>query len=137
MPSRPTFDDHLLFDVDFDLPRFGGGLLGQFHGQDAVVVLGRDLFGIDCRRKGEGTRELAVGAFDAMVALIGVLFFELAFAGQGQGLVLDAHVDVFELDFGDVGFEDEFVLGFKDVHRGRPGPACARLAEHPGESILK
>src|ERR1035441_10049880 len=59
----------LLLDVDLDLPRFGGGFLGQFHGQDAVVVLGGNLFRIDGLRKGEAARELAVAALDAMVTL--------------------------------------------------------------------
>ena len=63
--------------------------------------------------------------------------FELALAGDGQGLVFDADVDVLQIDIGEVGFEDQFVLGFEDIDGGGPGPIGLRLGEEAGESVFE
>jgi hypothetical protein len=87
---------------------------------------------------GEAAREVAVAALDAVIALAAtVLLFELALAGDGERLVLDADIDVLEIDIRQIGFHHQLVFGFIDVHGGRPGPVGLGLVEHAGESVLE
>jgi hypothetical protein len=66
-----------------------------------------------------------------------VLLFELAFAGDGEGLVLDADIDVLHIDIRQIGLQDQLVFGFVDVDGGRPGPVGLGLGEHAGEGVLE
>ena len=57
------------------------------------------------------------------------LLFEFALAGDGQGLVLDTHVDILQIDIRQVGFQNQLVFGLVDIDGGRPGPVGPRLIE--------
>src|SRR5208283_3423908 len=87
---RPT----LGLDFDFDLARLGGFLLGEGDSQDAVLEGGADFLGIEGIGHAEAALEFAVAAFDPVIAGGGLLLFEFALAGDGQGLVFDADINV-------------------------------------------
>jgi len=127
----------LRLDFDFDLARLGGFLFGKGDAQDAIFEAGNNVLGIESVGHGEAADEAAIAALDAVIALAGLLLLELALAGDGEGLVLDADVDVFGIDIRDVGFEDELVLGLVDVDGGRPGAGSPGLIDHTGESVFE
>ena len=83
---------------DFDLAGLGGFLLGKGHGQHAILEPGADLLGIESVGHGEAADEAAIAALDAVIPFAGFWLFELALAGDGQGLVFDADVDVLLVD---------------------------------------
>jgi hypothetical protein len=72
-----------------------------------------------------------------VIALNCLTFHELALAGDGEGLVFDADIDVLEVDIRDVGFEDEFILGLKDVDGRGPGPVGVGFVEEAGEGVFE
>src|ERR1019366_5072108 len=117
--------DPLHGGFDLDLPRFGGLLFDQGDGEHAVVVGSIDLVCIEGAGNGETAHEIAIAALDAMIALFVAGGGEFAFAGDGEGLVFHSHVDVLGFHVGQVGLDDEFVLGLVDVD-GR-GPRAVRL----------
>src|SRR6516164_292370 len=123
----PGYWHTLLLDFNFDLPRLGSFLFEQGDAEYTVAVGSVDVIGVEGVGYGETAHEVAVATLDAMVALDGVLLFELALAGDREGLVFDADVDVFEFDIRQVGFEDEFVLGLVDIDGGRPRPVGLRF----------
>ena len=89
--------------------------LGSVTVRTPFLKAGIDLVGIERVGHGETAYEVAVAALDPVIPLVVALVFELAFAGDGQGLVFDAYVDVLGVYVGEVGFDDEFVLGLVDV----------------------
>src|SRR5664280_151462 len=122
--------------LDLDLPRFGGLLLGERDGEHAILVGGIDLIGIERVGHGETAHEIAIAALDAMIALFVARGFEFALAGDGEGLVFHSHVDVLGVDVGQIGLDDEFVLGFIDIDGGRPRAIGLRLGEEAGEGVF-
>ena len=58
-------------------------------------------------------------------------------AGEGQGLVFHADVEVLQFDFGEVGLEDQFVLGLIDIDGRRPGTVGLGFVEEAGEGVLE
>ena len=90
---------------DLDLLRLGFGFLGQADLQHALIVIGLDVFVVDGCRKREGASETAILALDPAIVLFFLFLLELAFAMNGQRVVLDADVDVFLVDAGDFDFE--------------------------------
>src|SRR5437762_12318673 len=105
----------LAFDFDFHLSRLGSLLLGQGDGENAVLEFRSYLFRVDGGRHGETASERAVAALNPMIALYRVILLEFALALEGEGLVFHADFDVLELDVGEIGFENQLVLGFIDV----------------------
>src|SRR5262245_29417040 len=95
---------------DLYLSRLSGFALGQGDSQHAVLEDGCDVPRIEGVWHREAAREIAVPALDAVVAFARLLFFELALSREGQGLVFDADIDIFLIDFRQVGLEDELVL---------------------------
>ncbi len=126
--SAAAYCDFLAASLNrhFHLAGFGGLFLRQRDGQDAILIIGLNFLGVHRRRNGKAADEFAVAAFDAVVALDVLVLFEFALAAQGQGLVFDADVDVFDFDVGQVGLQGQGVFGFEDIDGGRPGPVrCA------------
>src|SRR5690606_36763280 len=68
----------------------------------------------------ETAREAAVEALDAVLFIVLLFFLELALAAQAQLPTLDANLDVFALDPGQLGLDQIGLRGFTDVHRRRP-----------------
>ena len=64
-------------------------------------------------------------------------FWNLRLTGEGQGLVFHADVDVVLFNLGEVGFEDEFVLGLVDIDGRGPGPVGLGFIEHAGEGVFE
>src|SRR5271168_2258116 len=60
-----------LLDFDFDLAGLGRFLLGERDRQDAILIIGADLVALHGGGKRESADEVAVAAFNAVVALHG------------------------------------------------------------------
>jgi len=123
--------------LDLDLARLGGLFLREGHGQDAVLELGAHIVGIEALGYGEAAGKSAVAAFDAMEAFVLLFLFELSVTGDGEGLVFDVDVDVGGVDFGEVGFEDEFVLGLIDIDGRGPGALGSGFIGKTVEGVLE
>src|ERR1017187_2242473 len=128
--------DPLHGGFDLDLPRFGGLLFDEGDGKHAVVVGSIDLVGIERVGYGETADEIAVAALDAMIALFVGRGGEFAFAGDGEGLVFHSHVDVLGFHVGQIGLEDEFVLGLIDVDGRCPRAVRLGLGKEPAEGAF-
>ena len=72
-----------------------------------------------------------------MVAANGRVLFELAFAGDRKCLILNAHVDVLQIDVRQIGLQNQFVFRLIDIDGRRPGPIGLRLGEHTGEGVFE
>src|SRR6266446_2944154 len=81
------------FYFNFHLAWFGGLLLRQGHGENAVLELSPDLIGVDRGRHRETASERAIAALNSMITPHGLVFLEFALAIQGEGLVLHADFD--------------------------------------------
>jgi hypothetical protein len=81
-------------DVDLDLLWLGFGLLGQLHLQNALVVVRRHGFGVYRVRQREGSGEGTISPLNATVVLFLLFLLKFALAVDGQGVVLDANIDV-------------------------------------------
>src|SRR5206468_3605288 len=73
---------------------------------------------------GEGT----IRALHAQVVLFVYFFLELALTANRQDIVLHTDVQILWIDVRQVGFNHQLVLGFIDVHCGRPGSEAGFLA---------
>src|SRR5665213_732303 len=101
---------YLLFDRDRDLLRLGLLGLRQGDGQDAIVVGGRDLVGVNLGRQAdramkaaqESLRTIGVGGLEFLV-----LF---AFAGDNQKAIVKIDVDVLLFHAGQFGADRYGVL---------------------------
>src|ERR1039457_3727987 len=129
--------DPLHCGFDLDLPRFGGLLFDEGDGKHAVVVGSIDLVGIERVGYGETANEIAVAALDAMIALFVGRGCEFAFASDGERLVFHSPVDVLGFHVGQIGLEDEFVLGLIDVDGRGPRAVGLRLGEEAREGAFE
>src|SRR5712664_316602 len=102
-------------DVYLDLLGLGFLALGEAERQHAIVIVG--LYGV--RLYGVGQREAAaeraIGALDAQIVVLVRLGVELAFAANGEDVVLHTDVQVLRIHIRQVGLNDQFMLGFVDV----------------------
>src|SRR5438046_5662902 len=96
---------------DLYLARLSGLLLGKGDGKHAVLVRGADVFRVERVGHRKAAREVAVVAFDAVIAVTGILLLELALARNGEGLIFDAYIDILEIDIRQIGLEDQLVPG--------------------------
>src|SRR6185312_4942855 len=126
-----------LLNGDLDLTGFGGLLLGEGDGQDAVFVLRRYLIVLDRWGDGEGADEVAIAALDTVIAFGAFVLFKLARALEGEGVVFDADVDFFGFDVREVGTERQGIFGFEDVDGGGPRTAAAGFIHQPGDGIFE
>src|SRR5688572_8378755 len=125
----------LFVDLDPDGSRLRDFLLRKGDRQDPVLVVGADFFRVHRVRERERPRKSTVGAFDPMITLT-LSLLELPFAFDAQGVVLEADLDVLELDVGHIHAEQEFVLRLQDIDRGRPRPD-AGLTDEAIDRVLK
>ena len=110
--------------------------LGDAQRQHAVLVVGLDRFRIHGVRQREAAGEGAIRALHTKVVLLIHVFLELALAANGQDVVLHADVQILGIDFRQIGFHHQFMLGFVNVHGGSPGTEAGFLAR-PLEDIIK
>src|SRR5262249_47351479 len=85
------------------------------------------------------TKVILVLRFFAATRRAGDLF-ELAFAANGQDVILDTNVEVLRLDLRQVGLDDELMLTLEDVHcRGprRQVLLLSRAAEEIAEQAVQ
>src|SRR5580692_10580439 len=134
--------------VDLDLLGLGFSLLGQSNLQHALVVGCRDFLGIHGGGKGEGAGKAAVLALHTAVVLFFLFFFDLALAVHGEGVVLEADVDVFLVDARNFNLQRDGVLVFVDVDCGGKarggqgfilagGSLSVGLAEYAIDAVLQ
>jgi hypothetical protein len=97
--------------------------LGDIQLEHAVLVLGLDARLVHHGGQGEGAAESPVGALHAMVVVLLDLVVELAFAAQGQGVVLQPDVDGLGIHPGQLGLHHDVAVLLVDVHGGGPGAA--------------
>src|SRR6516165_9370763 len=81
-------------DVDLDRPRFRFLTQREPHGEDAVLVLGRDPAGVDGLRQRERAAERTVAPLGVVVLLVLHLARGPLLALDGQHEVLDVDLDV-------------------------------------------
>src|SRR4029453_15473937 len=95
--SPPAFNHgpSSLGDVDFDLFGFGFFVLRQVHLKDALLKLSLYFLRIRVLRQRESSHETAVAALNAVIFLLLLFFFELAFARDGKNPVLRSEFYVF------------------------------------------
>ena len=135
--SRRRFDASACH-LDFDLARLGSFPLRKRDAEDAVFVAGGDLLRVESVGNGEAAGELAVVALAAVEAACALAEgVEVALTGDGKCLILHANIDVFEVDAGEIGDEDEVIFVLEDVDRRRPGPIGLGLGEDAGKGVLE
>src|SRR4051812_24487338 len=81
-------------DVDLDRSRLGVLAQRNPHGEDAVLVLGRDPIRVDGLRQRERAAERPVAPLDVVVLIVLDLDRRLLLAADGQDEVLDVDTDV-------------------------------------------
>src|ERR1700751_5111609 len=84
----------LATNVDLDLLRLGFSFLRQLDLQDALVIVGRDVLSLNCVGQSEGAGEAAILPLDTAIGFFLLIFLELSLAVHGEGVVLDADIDV-------------------------------------------
>src|SRR6266581_1867706 len=81
-------------DVDFDLFGFGFFVLRQVHLEDALLELSLYFIRVRVLRQRESSHKAAVAALHAVVFLLFLFFFELAFTRDSKNPVLDSDLNV-------------------------------------------
>src|SRR6266446_4934707 len=112
------FEGLLAAHVDLDLLGFGFGLLGQRNLQNALVVVRRNFLRVHGARQIEGTGEAAILALHAAVVLFFFFLLDLALTVDGEGIVLNADIDIFLVDARDFDLQANVVLVFVNVDGG-------------------
>ncbi len=92
--------------IDFDLRGLGFGLLSQDDLQHALATAGAHLPRINGAGKRERACKASVLPFDAMEVLLFLVLFDLALATDGEGVVLNADIDVFFVDARDFNLQN-------------------------------
>jgi len=95
-----AFESLLAAHIDFDLLGLGFSLFGQGDLQHALIVVCRNLLGIHGGGQIEGAGEAAILTLHTAVVLFFFFLLDLALAVDGEGVVLDADVDIFFIDAG-------------------------------------
>src|SRR4029077_11503540 len=111
-----ALDRLLAADVYPDLLRLRFGLLGQADLQHAFVVVSGDVFRIHCLRQAEAASEAPILTLHTTEILFFLFLLELTLAVHGEGVVLDADVEVFLIDPRDFDLQVYGVLIFIDIH---------------------
>src|SRR5271166_1623157 len=111
-----AFQGLVAADVDLDLLGLGFGFLGQLDVENALVVVGGDVLRVHGIRQSEGTGEAAILPLHAPIVLFFLFFFELALAVNGEGVVLDADVDVLLVDSRHFNLQRDVLFVFVDVN---------------------
>src|SRR5918999_1697098 len=106
------------------------------HLEDAAVEVSRDPVGVHPVRQGQRAAEAAERALDPVPAALARLVLGLALAGDGERAVLHLDRDVALVEAGQVGLQDEGVLGLDQVHLRDPAAGLAPAAEEGGGEAI-
>src|SRR4051812_28052672 len=109
-------------DLDGHAARLALLGLGGAYLEHALVKGGGDAVGVDAFGQGERAAELAERALQAVEALALVLVLGLALAGDGEDAVLELDAHVLLGQAGEVGAQDEVIVGLDEVHGRQPAP---------------
>jgi hypothetical protein len=88
------------------LLRLGFLALRNRQRQDTILIIGPDRFRVHGVGQREAAAEGAIRALDAQVVVFVHFFLELAFAANGQNIIFHADVEVFRVDFRQIGLHD-------------------------------
>src|SRR5579864_4358427 len=132
-----TLGFQLLLHVHLDLLGLGFFLLAQTNLQHPLIVAGVNIFHVHDARQSEGTGETAVLPLYPAIVLFLLFLFELAFAPDGQGVVLQADINVLLLNSGNFHLEGNVVLVLVNVHGWREGGGRQPLFAGLPETLLK
>src|SRR6185312_1485024 len=91
--------------------------------QDALFIAGLHLLSVRSVGELEGAGKGTVPALNAMEVLFLLFFFKLALALDREGVVFQAHVQVFLVHAGNLQHENQIVLVLINVHCGNKGPS--------------
>src|SRR4051812_44899859 len=117
----------LVADLDGDAPRLALLGLGDAYLEHALVEGGCDPVGVDAVRQRQRAAELAEGALHPVEALLLLLVLGLPLAGDGQDVVLELDRDVLLREAGQVGAQDEVLVGLDEVHGRHPAADAAAV----------
>src|SRR5712692_1620436 len=135
--AGPLHPDLLAGSGHADLDLLGLGLFALRDGQcqHPVAVIGLDGVRIDAVAQREAAAEGAVRPLDPQVIVFRHSLLELAFAANGQNVVLHADVEVLLVNVREVSLHHQLVLGLVDVYGRRPGGE-GRLVCPPAEQCV-
>src|SRR5579872_594691 len=108
-----------LAHAHLDLLGPGFGALRQRDLQDALVIQGRDLVGVNRVGQAEGAQKRSIAALDALEVLFFFLFFKAALAFDRQSVVFKAQVQILLVDSRNFHLEDHTVLILVNIDRRR------------------
>src|SRR5713226_1693804 len=120
----------------FDLLRLGFLALRKAQRQHTILIIGLDGFRFHGVGQREAAAEGAIGAFDAQIVVFVHVLLKLAFAANGEDVVLHADVQVLRIHVRQVGLDDQFILGLIDVD-GRSPRGQVRLLARTSHHIAK
>jgi hypothetical protein len=127
------FDGFPAANSHFDLRWLGFDPLGEVYLQHAPVTVGAHLFRIHGAGERERAGKASVLPLDATEVLLFFFLLNLALAMDGEGVVLNADINVFFVDARDVDLQNNVVPVLVYVHRRREGSGCQRLFRAFGE----
>src|SRR5712692_10534617 len=107
----------LAANINLDLLGLGFSLLGEVDLQHALIIVGAHLPWIHRTGQRERASEASVLPLDATEVLLFLFLLHLALAMDGEGVALDADINVFFVDARDFKLQSNVVLVFVDVHR--------------------
>src|SRR5258708_31096 len=141
-----SFQRLVAANVHLDLLRLGFSLLGQSDLQHPLVVVRRNLLGVHGCGQSESAGEAAILTLHAPIILFFLFLLDLALAVNGEGIVLQANVDVFLADPRTFDLQSNVVLVFVNVNGGGeagcgqgliPAAFVIRLAEKAVHTVLQ
>jgi len=106
----------LAANIHLDLLGLGFRLFGEFDLQQALIIVAAHLPRIYRTGERERAGEASVLPLDATEVLLFLFLLDLALAMDGEGIALDADINVFFVDAGDFKLQRDVVLVFVDVH---------------------
>src|SRR4030095_4830879 len=95
--------------------------------QHALIIVGAHLLGIYETRQRERASEASVLSLDATVVFLFLFLLQLTLAVYGEGVVLNANINVSLVDARDFNLQGDVVLVFVDVHWRRKTGGRQRL----------
>src|SRR6267143_998125 len=106
------FEGPLAANVHLNLLGFGFGFLGQVNLQHTLVIVGAHLPRIHGTGQRERASEASVLSLDATEVFLFLFLLDLAFAVDGEGVALDADINIFFLETRDFKLWGNVVLVF-------------------------
>src|SRR2546429_1562079 len=121
------FERLMAANINLDLLRLGFDFFGEPDLQHALVIVGTHLRRIYRAGERERPREAAILPLNATEVLLFLFLLDLALAMDGQGVALDADINVLFVDARNFKLQSNGVLVLIDVHWRCEAGGCQRL----------